>query len=224
VLADPVFERGDPRLVRKIGEPRPGRKEPESEFEMERLGRLVLTRKEAEEILKLFPAEARFSAFDFSANRETALSPAFLRNRILHIATHNLALPHPDLSGIVLSRFDESGRPVDSFLSVQEIYDLELSAELVVLSACGTGLGREVPGEGVVGLPRAFLHSGAERVVVSLWNVLEGDTAELMTRFYRKLRDGLPAAAALRSAQASMISDGYRPQSWAGFVLQGEPR
>ncbi|HEX5718168.1 MAG TPA: CHAT domain-containing tetratricopeptide repeat protein [Thermoanaerobaculia bacterium] len=226
VLADPVFERGDQRLVERIGEPRPGEgeREPESGLGIERLGRLGFTRKEADQILQLFPAEERFSALGFSASRETALSPAFLSNRILHIATHNLALAHPDLSGLVLSRYDESGRPVDSFLGVQEIYGLELSAELVVLSACGTGLGREVRGEGVVGLTRAFLHSGAQRVVVSLWNVRERDTSELMARFYRELRGGLPAAAALRSAQASMMSDGYRPRSWAGFVLHGEPR
>lgn len=224
VLADPVFERGDPRLVERTSEPRQEEREPESELGIERLGRLRFTRKEADQILQLFPTEARFSAFDFSASRETALSPAFLRNRILHIATHNLPLAHPDLSGLVLSRYDQSGRPVDSFLGVQEIYGLELSADLVVLSACGTGLGREVRGEGVVGLTRAFLHSGAQRVMVSLWNVRERDTSELMTRFYRELRGGLTAAAALRSAQASMMSDGYRPRSWAGFVLQGEPR
>jgi CHAT domain-containing protein len=224
VLADPVFERSDPRLVERTGEPHPWEREPESGLGIERLGRLGFTRKEADQILQLFPAEERFSALGFSASRETALSPAFLRNRILHIATHNLVLAHPDLSGLVLSRYDERGRPVDSFLGVQEIYGLELSADLVVLSACGTGLGREVRGEGVVGLARAFLHSGAQRVVVSLWNVRERDTSELMTRFYRELRGGLPAAAALRSAQASMMSDGYRPRSWAGFVLHGEPR
>jgi CHAT domain-containing protein/tetratricopeptide (TPR) repeat protein len=224
VLADPVFERRDRRLVEKIGEPRPEEKEPESGLGIERLGRLRYTDKEADEILKLFPAEAGFSVRGFSASRETAMSPEFLRNRILHFATHNLVAEHPDLSGLVLSRFDASGRRMQGFLGVQEIYGLKLSAELVVLSACGTGLGSEVRGEGVVGLTRAFLHSGAKRVVVSLWNVQERETTELMTRFYRKLHDGLPASAALRSAQASMFSDGYRPRAWASFVLQGEPR
>ncbi len=224
LLADAVFERRDRRLIDKIGEPRPGEKEPDSGLGIERLGRLRYTDTEADEILKLFPAETGFSARGFLASRETAMSPEFLRNRILHFATHNIVAEHPDLSGLVLSRFDASGRRMQGFLGVQEIYGLKLSAELIVLSACGTGLGSEVRGEGVLGLTRAFLHSGAKRVVVSLWSVQERETTELMTRFYRKLRDGLPASAALRSAQASMFSDSYRPRAWASFVLQGEPR
>lgn len=223
VLADPVFQREDRRLMRKIGENRGGGEELEKNLGLAPLRRLIHSKKEGEEILKLFPAEQRLGAFGFAASRATAMSPAVARNRILHFATHNLVTDLPDLSGLVLARFDEHGRPVEGFLSAREIYGMKLPVELVVLSACGTGLGREVRGEGVDGLARAFLHAGARRVVVSLWDIREGETPELMIRFYRGLRQGLSAAAALRSAQASMAAEGRPPRSWAGFILQGDP-
>jgi len=221
VLADPVFQRQDARLVRKVPG---GDGELEKDLGLAPLQRLVHTKREAEEILKLFPSDQRLGAFGFAASRATAMSPAFASNRILHFATHNLVADQPDLSGLVLTRFDERGRPVHGFLSAREIYGMKLPVELVVLSACGTGLGREVRGEGVDGLTRAFLHAGAKRVVVSLWDVREGETAELMTRFYRSLRQGLSPAAALRSAQSSVAAEDRPPRAWAGFVLQGEPR
>lgn len=182
---------------------------------------LPASREEAEAIRELVPEAGLFLRFD--ANRANATNPALRQFGILHFATHNIQENHPDLSGLMLSRYDEQGNPRDGFLRVREIYNLDLPVELVVLSACGTGLGQEVRGEGILGLTRAFLHAGAKRVVVSLWDVPDGKTSKLMSSFYNEmLKGGLPPAAALRNAQLAMMKG--RPRSWIGFVLQGEPR
>jgi CHAT domain-containing protein len=148
--------------------------------------------------------------------------------RILHFATHAVAdTQHPELSGLVLSQVDAEGKPQEGFVSLPDIYDLDLNADLVVLSGCRTALGKEVRGEGLMGLTRGFQYAGAPRVVASLWQVQDRATAELMTRFYRAMwRDHLPPAAALRKAQRSLRRDPrYRgPYSWAGFVIQGDWR
>ena len=122
---------------------------------------------------------------------------------------------------------DESGRSQDGFLRVHEIYNLQLPAEVVVLSACQTALGKRIKGEGLVGLTRGFFYAGAERVVASLWQVDDLATAELMRRFYRgMLKEGLRPAAALRAAQLEMAAtrSWSAPYYWAGFVLQGDWR
>jgi CHAT domain-containing protein len=127
----------------------------------------------------------------------------------------------------VLSLVDQSGQPQDGFLSLSEIYNLRLNTDLVVLSACQTGLGRQVRGEGLVGLTRGFMYAGSPRVVASLWAVGDRATAELMRRFYTAmLKRKLPPAAALRAAQLSMMREARwsAPQEWAGFVFQGEWR
>jgi CHAT domain-containing protein len=129
------------------------------------------------------------------------------------------------LSGVVLSLVDEDGRAQDGFLRLHDIYNMKLGADLVVLSACKTGLGKDIKGEGLVGLTRGFLYAGAPRVVASLWKVDDRATAELMKLFYqRMLRDGLRPAAALRSAQIDMQKHPRwaAPYYWAGFTLQGE--
>jgi CHAT domain-containing protein len=185
---------------------------------------LIFSRREANEILRL--AGAGFKALDFAANRATALGSNLIRYRIIHFATHSLLnSQHPELSGIVLSLVDEEGRPQDGFLRLHDIYNLRLAADLVVLSACKTGLGKEIKGEGLVGLTRGFLYAGAPRVVASLWKVDDHATAELMKLFYqRMLRDGLRPAAALRRAQMDMSKQPRwaAPYYWAGFTIQGE--
>jgi CHAT domain-containing protein len=131
------------------------------------------------------------------------------------------------MSGLALARFDASGRPRRGSLYAYEIYGLDLPVDLVVLSACRTALGPQVRGEGLMGLTRAFFHAGAARVLVSLWNVNDQATAELMGRFYRGLLErGLPAGRALQEAQLSMLRDPrwQAPYYWAGFTLQGEWR
>jgi CHAT domain-containing protein len=134
---------------------------------------------------------------------------------------------HPELSGLILSLVDEEGRPQDGFLRLHDIYNLNLPADLIVLSACNTALGQDVRGEGLVGIVRGFMYAGAARVVASLRKVDDEATAELMKRFYwHMLQKNMPAAAALRAAQVEMWQQKQwqSPYFWAAFVLQGEWR
>lgn len=190
------------------------------------LTRLLMTRDEAEAIFSVTPRNARLEALDFRANRATSAGDELSQYRIVHFATHGLLnSEHPELSGLVLSLVDEQGRPQAGFLRLHEIFNLRLPAELVVLSACQTGLGKEIKGEGLVGLTRGFMYAGAARVMASLWQVNDAATAELMKRFYRRmLQDGMRPAAALRTAQIEMWKRPYwrSPFYWGAFVLQGE--
>jgi tetratricopeptide (TPR) repeat protein len=167
-------------------------------------------------------------ALDFEASRATATSDQLGQYRYIHFATHGLAdSERPELSTIALSLFDEQGRPQDGFLRAHEVYNLELPAELVTLSACEMGLGKLTRGEGLVSLTRGFMYAGAARVVVSLWSLSDRATAELMEKFYRRmLVGGERPAAALRAAQVEMWRDKRweAPYYWAAFTLQGEWR
>jgi CHAT domain-containing protein len=199
-----------------------------SGFDQARFNRLPFTRKEALDILGLVKTPDRLSALDFDASRATLTRSALREYRYVHIASHGLLNSlHPELSSIVLSMVDRAGRPQDGFLQTTDVYNLSLSANLVVLSACQTALGKEVKGEGLVGLVRAFMFAGTPRVVASLWTVPDVSTAELMTRFYRgMLVQHLPPSAALRQAQVSIWKEQRwtRPYYWAAFTLQGEWR
>ena len=190
--------------------------------------RLKSTRKEAEEIIAFAADGPVLQAVDFNASRETALGQELGQYRYIHFATHGFFnTRRPELSGLVLSRFDEKGGARNGFLLTPEIYNLNLPVEMVVLSACQTGLGEEVKGEGMVGLTRGFMYAGAARVVVSLWSVADRPTADLMVQFYKGvLKKGIPPAAALRAAQIKMWkkSKWDLPYYWAGFVIQGEWR
>ncbi|HEY4597030.1 MAG TPA: CHAT domain-containing protein, partial [Thermoanaerobaculia bacterium] len=233
VLADPVFAADDPRLA---GPSAAGRKS--ANESLQRVGetggllsgfeRLPSSRREAESISRLAPAGQVWTALNLAANREAVLSGDLRSYRVVHFATHAVADTRaPELSGLVLSLVDAAGKPQEGFLNLTDIYELDLDADLVVLSGCQTALGKEVRGEGIMGLTRGFLYAGVPRVVASLWKVQDRTTAELMARFYRALwQDHLPAAAALREAQRSLRHDPrYRDaHSWAGFVLQGDWR
>ncbi len=192
------------------------------------LPRLAFSRQEAAAVLALVPRGQALVALGPEANLDTALSGALGRYRLLHFATHGvLDGEHPERTGLVLSQVDREGRPRPGFLGPPEIAGLRLNADLVVLSACQTALGKEVRGEGLVGLTRSFMAAGAERVLVSLWRVDDRATAELMEGFYRALlTEGKPAAAALRQAQAELrqVPAWGSPSYWAGFVLQGDWR
>lgn len=192
------------------------------------LTRLPFTRLEAKAILALAPAASRMEALDFAANLATATSRELAQYRIVHFATHGfLDSVRPELSGIVLSLVDEQGSVRDGFLAAHDIYNLKLPTELVVLSGCRTGLGQEIKGEGLVGLTRGFMYAGAARVLVSLWDVNDEATSELMSRFYKGLLsdEHLSASVALRRAQISMLraSKWQAPYYWSSFILQGEP-
>jgi CHAT domain-containing protein len=229
VLADPVFEAGDRRVKggrRSVAPARPGDTltRSASDLGLRSLERLRATRQEADTIAGLAPGQV-LSAVDFQASRELVTGGALSRYRVIHFATHGLLDDrHPDHSGLVLSMVDEAGAPRDGFLRTGDVFALKLEADLVVLSACQTALGRETRGEGLVGLTRGFMYAGAPRVVASLWRVPDGATAELMRRFYGGLLGrGLPAARALREAQRTMAADPRwsQPYHWAGFALQG---
>ncbi len=232
VVADPVFAADDPRVT---GNPSSGanadlgsenRTRAPSLFGRTTFDRLTFTRREGENILSLAPPGAGLAAFDFDASRAAVLSGVLRDYRYVHIASHGLVNPfHPELPSIVLSLVDRGGRPRDGFLDATDIYNLKLNADLVVLSACQTALGKDVRGEGVVGLTRAFMYAGSPAVVASLWTVPDRSTAELMREFYRgMLMDNLRPAAALRRAQIALWKDSRwtRPYYWAAFTLQGE--
>ncbi len=190
--------------------------------------RLPGSRREADQITSLFPPATYAKIMGFEASRATLAQTDLSQYRILHFATHGLLnSQNPELSGVVLSLYDEGGRAQDGLLRAHEIYNLKLGADLVVLSACQTALGKEVRGEGLIGLARGFIYAGSPRIVVSLWKVDDDATAEMMRRFYEGMvRRNLPPAAALREAQAAMARgrDWSSPYNWAGFVLQGEWR
>ncbi len=131
----------------------------------------------------------------------------------------------PDFSSLVLSKDTNSGE--DGFLQATEIFNLNLNADLVVLSACQTGLGKLVRGEGMIGLTRAFMYAGTPAVMVSLWSVSDISTATLMGEFYRNLvKHNLNKTDALRKAQLALLKDGKfaHPFYWAPFVLVGDWR
>jgi len=243
ILADPVFDKNDPRVSKLVDAktelPGPHSLPSEStqhlmrsieETDVQRGGvalpRLVFSRREAAAIMRSAKPGATMEALDFHANRQTALSRDLARYRIVHFATHGLLdNEHPELSGLVLSLVDADGKPQDGFIDLQDVYNLALPAELVVLSACETGLGKQISGEGLVGLTRGFMYAGASRIVASLWKVDDVATSELMAEFYRgMLSHGLAPAAALRQAQLAMLkrSRWADPYYWAAFTLQGE--
>jgi CHAT domain-containing protein len=237
VLADPVFEATDPRVAGRPGSTRAAELDREStpvgltramDSAGGRFARLPFSRFEAREIAKLAPRASLLSATDFDASRPLVAEGALRGRRVIHFATHGLLnTEHPDLSGLVLSLVDRSGAAQDGFLRMAEIYNLKLPADLVVLSACQTALGREIRGEGLMGLTRGFLYAGARAVVASLWQVDDESTAELMKRFYRgMLKEGRRPADALRAAQLEMsrTKRWSAPFYWAGFVLQGDWR
>ncbi len=235
IMADPVFASDDVRF-RTAAAGRNGKSgsgAPQGAGTMDQLaklrsdfGRLRFSRREAEWISEMAPADKDLLALDFGANRSAAMSQSFGNSKFVHFATHGVVnSEYPELSGIVLSLWDEAGREQDGFLRLHDIYNLKLNADLVVLSACETALGKEIRGEGIVGLSRGFMYAGAPSVVASLWRVDDRATADLMRRFYqRMIREGLPPVAALRGAQSSMLAEKNtsHPFYWAGFTLQGE--
>jgi CHAT domain-containing protein len=190
--------------------------------------RLPFTADEARQIESVAGGVSHRTALGFDANLSTTLDPDLGNYRYVHFATHGyLDAERPDLSALVLSMVDDEGRARDGFLRAHEVYNLSLPADLVVLSACETGLGKEIRGEGLVGLTRGFMYAGAARVAVSLWSVSDKATADLMRGFYEAmLQRGERPAAALRAAQLEMMKQKSwsAPYYWAAFVLQGEWR
>jgi CHAT domain-containing protein len=245
-LADPVFMKNDERVKDSLAKlPNLDNKTPVGGESIDRqlvkatkdtgvasyglyVPRLPGTRQEAEQIIAMVPKVEQRLALDFAASRDTATSAELSQYRYVHFSTHGLLNSvHPELSGLVLSLVNERGENQDGFLRAHEIFNLKLSPEVVVLSACQTGMGKNIRGEGLVSLTRGFMYAGAPRVIVSLWGVSDLGTTELMVRFYHgMLKEGMRPAAALRAAQVSLMNDKRwaSPYYWAPFSLQGEWR
>ena len=256
VFADPVFDKRDPRVKRKLGSSA-GLTESKRASAVDNstslsgfsgastsivarsvadinlrkngqfhLNRLPFTRDEADAILAVVPKRDGTEALGFDASRKQVIESELAQYRLVHFATHALVDNiHPELSGLVLSLVDEKGDPVNGFLDLDDIYNLDLSADLVVLSACQTALGKEVNGEGLIGLTRGFMYAGAPRVVSTLWKVDDFATAKLMARFYKAMeQDKMRPAQALRQAQFSLWKETSlsAPYYWAGFLIQGD--
>ena len=235
VFGDPVFSENDERLsvagrkpVRSVNSPITRAIQIPQFGQTGEIPRLPFSRREADSIFESASASVSLKALDFFATRERAVSGELSKYRIVHFATHGiLHSEHPELSGIVLSLVNEKGEPVNGFLRLNEIYNMNLNADLVVLSACQTALGKEIRGEGLIGLTRGFMYAGSPRVVASLWKVDDVATAELMKIFYQKmLKENMRPAAALREAKIAMMKQKRwsSPYYWAAFELQGEWR
>ncbi|MFN6526584.1 CHAT domain-containing tetratricopeptide repeat protein [Nostoc sp. ChiSLP03a] len=237
VLADPVFSADDERLTGKTPQTSSS-----LDIELERsalqrslkninrsgLDRLPCTRDEAEAVLKMVLPSESFHAFDFDANYNLATSKQLSQYRLLLFATHGIFDNiNPELSGIALSLVDKQGKFQKGFLRLNDIFNLDLPAELIVLSACESGLGQEVKGEGLVGFTRELMYAGSPRVIVSLWKVNDQVTSLLMQELYKQIlqQDKSPAVA-LREAQLKLWQqpEWQNPRYWAAFTVQGEWR
>jgi CHAT domain-containing protein/Tfp pilus assembly protein PilF len=190
-----------------------------------RLRQLPAAREEVCRIAPLFPADQAVVFIGTDATEENVKNSSLVTwARNLHFATHGLLdEAHPERSGLKLAHASAAD---DGLLQVREIFNLKLHADLVVLSACESGLGKEVSGEGVIGMTRAFLYAGARSIVVSLWRVDDRSTSDLMLSFYRNLQETGDVSLALQHAKLDLIdhSGYFHPYFWAPFILVGLPR
>lgn len=218
-FADPVYQASDRRLA-ALGVFASGLPETPDDYV-----RLPSTLDEAEAISKLHPGSSTIVP-GFDANLTELMNMDLSVYRYLHFAAHgSVDSRYPSLSAIALSHYDRSGKRLPGELRLHDIYNLELNADLVVLSACETALGREMRGEGLTGLAQGFMYAGANAMVVSLWPVSDKATTALMSKFYENIfgREMAPSAA-LRETQRWMAAGGrWRdPHYWSTFVLLGE--
>jgi CHAT domain-containing protein len=222
VVADPVYEPDDPRIsaarVRRTAASGPS------------VGRLPLSKFEGESILEHAPPADRAAAFGFAATREAVIE-RLRDSRIVHVAAH--AIPdeiRPELSSLVLSLYRDDGQARDGLLRLHDLTGEigRIRADVVVLSACETAIGKDVPGEGFLGLARGFLGAGAHTVISSVYRVEEEQTLELMRIFYGELlgRRGATPSGALRAAQLRLLAQPrFRdPHYWSAFVATGDYR
>ncbi|MBI4345546.1 MAG: CHAT domain-containing protein [Elusimicrobia bacterium] len=234
VLADPVFDAGDPRFVAAS---KPSRRSRAAETAplmaaaMKRMGlegesfpRLEETGSLARAIKKGFGKRAKLLVGPQASGRRL-LREDLSTYRHLVFATHGILdsdVPYIREPALVLSRAQGADQG-NSFLTMSQVMNLKLDAEIVALTACKTGLGKEVKGEGVLGLGRAFQHAGARNVLVTLWSVAEKSTTIMTRRFFERVRDGATPREALKGAQADVRKAGYtHPFFWAPFALMTE--
>ncbi len=233
ILADPVYSSKDQRVTGKeetitpeLDLERSALQRSAKSLNREGWDRLKNTKIEAQEILKLVSSTNNLQAFNFDANYNWATSKNLNQFQILHFATHGFVNPdQPELSGIVLSLVNKDGEQIPGYLRLADLFEQDYPAELIVLSACETGLGKNVSGEGLVGLTRGLMYAGGARVALSLWNVNDKGTSVLMQEFYKQmLQENKTPSQALRAAQRKLWAnpDWRSPHYWAAFTLQGE--
>jgi CHAT domain-containing protein/tetratricopeptide (TPR) repeat protein len=235
VIADPVFSSSDDRVqsetasrggVLAATDKHLNQSLPQDLERDSSLARLPHASEEADAISAFAPSGTTMVAKGFEASRDMVMSSDLGQYQIVHFATHGfLDNVHPELSSVVLTKVDRNGVRTNGLLPLHDIYSLDLSSELTVLSACQTALGKEIKGEGFVGLTHSFMSAGSKSVVASLWKVDDRATAVLMAEFYKgMLQKGMTPSVALRSAKLKMMRDKHwsAPYYWAGFVLQGE--
>ena len=234
VFADPVFSHDDPRLGARSSNPGGVLSADATVTRAMRdsnaadLSRLVWSRREAQSIASSLPQGNRWLALDFAANRSSVMNTSWEPYGVVHFATHTLIDQRsPELSGIVLSLYNEQGEPIDGFLRVTDIYSLTMPAQLVVLSTCDSAADVSGAGNDTYTLANAFFYAGAPRILASLWTVDDRAAAAFMSHFYRALlvRRASPGVA-LRLAKQAMSQDPHwhAPYYWSGFVLEGDWR
>jgi CHAT domain-containing protein len=200
-----------------------------------------MTRDEVLSIKKLFEQKAGFAGrwigrlfgqgprvyLEGEASEKRLKSENLSNYPYVHLATHGFAnRAAPDLSGLAFAV--DSGSAEDNVLYLREIYNLKLNADLVVLSACESGVGKLSRGEGLLGLSRGFIYAGAKNLLVSLWQVNDASTAKLMREFYAGMLAGQSKAEALRQAKLHLIQAEASnpkfamPYYWAPFILIGQ--
>jgi len=233
IFADPVFEIEDSRISVKPDKTSVSEQE-NNGFGIETtsgqtensLSRLIYTSQESEQIMEMTNPAKSLLLSGFDANLSEVKNPRIKDYQILHFATHSLANDEiPEMSGIFLSKFDKNGAAIANALRLQNIYDLDINAELIILSSCKSAVGRDISGEGLISLSRGFMSAGAKSVVGSLWKIDDQATAEMMKYFYTYvINDKMSLSEALRNAKLKMSKQKkwQSPYFWSGFVLQGE--
>ena len=234
VFADPIFSKQDVRVVDANGanqavNSQTTAAQPEKyrfAESLTNLARLDASQYEADSIVEIVGANGATVFSGAGATRENALNASIADYKVVHFAAHGfLDETRPELSGIVLSQVDAHGADQNGVVRLQDIYAMNLSADLVVLSACSTGIGKEIKGEGLMSLNNAFLQTGAKTVVSSLWKVDDEATRELMKVFYREMASGsVSTSEALRRAQISLRRNPQyqSPFYWAAFTAAGD--
>ncbi|MDQ3130808.1 MAG: CHAT domain-containing protein [Acidobacteriota bacterium] len=232
VFSDPIFSNQDERIADEFrNQSAPEKSSAKNEKlrfagSLTSLSRLNASQTEADSIVRIVGDSASTAFSGAAANREQFLSQSASDYKIIHFATHGwIDEEHPELSGIVLSQLTENGEPRNGVVRLHDIYGMNLAADLIVLSACETGVGKEVKGEGLVSLNNAFMQVGAKSVLSSLWKIDDYAAVELMENFYKSLADdNLSAAQALRQAQIKLRQNPryQSPFYWAAFTVQGD--
>lgn len=227
-VGNPLFGKRSETLARAAGEPETViRKRGHYKLQPSVFMPLPFSSEEIDRIANLFPENRTTVYRQAEATEENIKTGHPKRYRRIHFATHSLIDEvHPEQSSIVLTLDDDPTE--DGFLRTSEIFNLPIDADLVVLSACRSGRGKLVSGEGIIGLARAFFYAGARSLVVSLWSVNDQSTALLMEKFYAYLKQGMHKSEALRQAKLDLLqtedSAMSHPYYWAPFILIGSNR